>query len=137
MSDVNEAIARRYIEEIWNDGNLATVEELIDDGYYHRSSQIPDFEGPELLAELVSELRGAFPDARFSVEEMIAEGDTVVQRWTFRGTHEGTWLGIEATGVEVEVGGTGTSHFKDGRIIEHLADWDAMGMFQQLGGLDR
>jgi steroid delta-isomerase-like uncharacterized protein len=137
MSDAHKSLARRYLEEIWNDGNMAAVDELIDDEYYHRANQIPDFEGPEALKELVAELAEAFPDGRFSVEETVAEGDTVVQRWTFRGTHEGTWFGVEPTGAEVEVGGTATHHFKGGRIVEHLADWDAMGMLQQLGGFHR
>jgi len=136
MSD-NRAIAQRFVDEVWNEGNFDTVDELVDDDYYHQSSQIPDFDGPERLKELVSELHAAFPDAHFAIEEVVSEGDTVVHRWTFRGTHEGPWFGIQPTGAEVEVRGTATHHFKNGRIVEHLTDWDAMGMLQQLGGLDR
>lgn len=135
MSDRNKAAARRWTEEIWNHGDFSSAKEFVADDVRFQSNQIPPFDGLETLQETVSGLRAGFPDGRFTVDEMIAEGDAVVHRWTFRGTHGGEWLGIPATGKQVEVTGTATSHLEDGKIVDHVADWDALRMMQQLGAV--
>jgi steroid delta-isomerase-like uncharacterized protein len=136
VSEHNRKIARRAIDEIWNSGDFSSVDELIGDSYHHRSNQIPPLDGVEALKDLVAGIREGFPDGRFTVDEEVADGNTVVHRWTFRGTHLGVWAGISGTGKKVEVTGTGTNHFEGGKIVEHLADWDAMGMMQQVGAIE-
>lgn len=136
MSEQNKAIVRRIVEEIWNGGDMSSAGELIGPGYRQHSSQLPPFEGVEALAELVSAFRTGFPDARFSIDQEVAEGDAVVHQWTLRGTQLGEWNGIPATGRAIEVRGTAISRLQDGKVVEHTADWDAMGMMQQLGVIE-
>ena len=77
----------------------------------------------------------AFPDLRFDVEELIAEGDTVVSRWTLSGTHRGTFSGIPPTGRAVRVAGMSLDHLADGVIVSGFDAWDALGLRQQLGAV--
>jgi steroid delta-isomerase-like uncharacterized protein len=136
MSEQNKAIVNRFVSEIWNAGDLSSAAELIADDYRHHSSQLAPIVGRDGLAAMVADLRSGFPDARFTVEKELAEGDMVAHRWIFQGTHSADWNGIPATGRKVEVHGTAISHLKDGKIVEHTADWDAMGMMQQLGVIE-
>jgi steroid delta-isomerase-like uncharacterized protein len=136
MSEHNRTIARRYVDEIWNSGDLSSAGELISDDYYHHSNQIDPLQGAEALSEMVAGLREGFPDAHFTVDEEVVDGDTIVHRWTFRGTHEGPWIGMEPTGKKVEVTGSGWNHFRDGKIVRHHADWDALGMMKQVGVIE-
>ncbi len=133
MFDHNKSVARRCIDEFWNRGDFTAAKELVTDDIQFRSSQIPPFRGVKQLEETVAGIRAAFPDGRFTIDETVAEGDTVVQRWTFRGTHRGEFFGAPGTGKQVAVTGTDTSHFTNGKIAEHMTDWDALLMLQQIG----
>jgi predicted ester cyclase len=77
----------------------------------------------------------AFPDYHYTIEELIAEGDKIVARWTFSGTQKGEYMGIAAIGKHAS--GTGTSTFRifGGKIVEELVDYDALGIWQQLGAV--
>ncbi len=137
MSDTNKATMTRWTEEVWNAGNLATLRQIAAEDCSFRTNQIEPAKGIDGIAEVVKGLRAGFPDGKFTVEETLADGNSVAQRWTFRGTQKGEWMGQPATGKGVSVTGTGISHFKDGKIVEHLTDWDALGMMQQLGVVDK
>jgi predicted ester cyclase len=77
--------------------------------------------------------RGAFPDARVTVEDQIAEGDKVVDRWTATGTPTGDLMGVPPTGRRIEVSGITISRFAGGKIVEDWYQGDDLGMMQQLG----
>ena len=133
MSDANKAITKRWVDEIWNGNDLSSAHEYVSETVFLQSNHIPPARGLKQLEETVLGLRSGFPDGRYTVHETVAEGDTVVQRWTFRGTHLGESFGIPATGKKVEITGTATTHLKNGKIVDHLADWDALALMQQLG----
>jgi steroid delta-isomerase-like uncharacterized protein len=135
MSEQNKAVARRW-NQMWNDGDVSSVHEFIGDDITFRVNQIPPASGIGELTDVVRALREGFPDGAFTVDEMIGEGDTVMARWTFRGTQQGEWMGQAPTGKHVEMTGTDTSHLRDGKIVEHITNWDAMGMMQQLGAIE-
>lgn len=135
MSDVNKAIANRWVEEIWNGSDFSSADEFISETISLQSNHVPPVHGLKQLEETVLGLRAGFPDGRYTINETVAEGDTVVHRWTFRGTHLGESFGIAATGKTVEVTGTATTHLKNGKVVEHLADWDALKLMQQLGAV--
>lgn len=137
MADRDRAVVHRWTEEIWNRGDYSSAKELIAHSLHVRSNQSPPFDGVKPLQETVSGLRAGLPDGRFTVDELVAEGDTVGHRCAFRGTHREEWLGIPGTGKPVEITGTATSHFKNGKIVEHPADWEALRMMQQLGVVKR
>lgn len=132
MSERNKAQVRRVIEEIYNRGDLAVVDEVtVDDLVIHASSG--DIRGREGVKQYVAALRAGFPDLHLTIEDQIAEGDMVVTRWTARGTHEGAFQGIAPTGHAVCVAGTDIDRIVDGRTVECWAHVDELGMMQQLG----
>jgi steroid delta-isomerase-like uncharacterized protein len=139
MSEANKALCRRFIEEVWNRRNFAAVDELFASSYTrHTSSADPDFgSGPESVRKLVQHYSDAYPDTRFTIDDLIAEGDKVVMRWTARGTHEGELEGVPPTKRRVTVTGTTTARIANGKIAEEWENWDALGMMQQIGALPR
>lgn len=132
MSERNKAQVRRVIEEIYNRGDLAAVDELASsDLVIHASSQ--DIRGRDGAKQYVAALRAGFPDLHLTVEDQVAEGDMVVTRWTARGTHTGAFQGIPATGKAIRVAGTDIDRIIDGKTVECWAHVDELGLMQQLG----
>jgi steroid delta-isomerase-like uncharacterized protein len=125
----NKALARRYFEELFGLGELALAEELLAPDL--RANGAPS--SPEELRRFVASLREAFPDWSNTIEQQVAEGDTVVTRVTSRGTHRGPWLGIPATGREVSRPGIFIFRVADGKIAEIWDCTDQLGFVRQLG----
>ena len=131
----NKAIVRRAFEEPWK-GNLDVIDELIATQYIGHDPANPEpLRGPAGVKEFISTYRAAFPDARITVEQQLAEGDLVATRWTGRGTHEGELMGITATAKGVTVSGLTISRLEGGKIVEEFQNWDTFGMMQQLGAV--
>ena len=129
----NKAVELRFFEEVVNKGNLAVIDELVVANFVDRCALpgvAPDREG---YKQFFAMARSAFPDFHSTLEDMIAEGDKVVQRFTVRGTHKGEWMGIAPTGKQIEVGGIAIHRLADGKIVEDWASMDMLGMMQQLG----
>jgi steroid delta-isomerase-like uncharacterized protein len=134
MTTKNKAIFRRYFEDVLNTGNLSLVEELIAPNYVsHYPAGYELGGGPEDVKQIVTQVRTAFPDVHFSVDDLVAEGEKVVGRWTFRGTQEGDFMGIPPTGRQVTVMGIAIYRFAAGQITEAWVAWDALGLMRQLG----
>ena len=129
----NKEIARKYPEEVISEGNLNLIDEIIADDYVEHNSAVPEpIHGPDGVKEYVSLLRTAVPDIHCGVEDLIAEGDMVVRRDRATGTHEGGFMGIEATGKAV-VEGIHIHRIEDGQLVESWAQNDMLGLMQQLG----
>ena len=134
MSENNKAIVRRLIEEVWNKGNLSLVDELFTPNYEHHDSSTPDFgRGPESEKKRATLYRTAFPDLQLTIEDIIAEGQTVMARWSCRGTHKGDLSGIAPTGKQVTISGVSVARFTNGKMVEGWVNWDALGLMRQLG----
>jgi steroid delta-isomerase-like uncharacterized protein len=134
-SEQNKKIVRRAFEEPWK-GNLAVVDELVASDYIgHDPADSEPLRGPEGVKEFISTYRAAFPDARITVEQQLAEGDLVATRWSGRGTHEGELMGMEPTGKQVTVSGLTLSRIEGGKIVEEFQNWDTFGMMQQVGAI--
>src|SRR3984893_4664867 len=99
MSEQNKALARRALEEIWNQGKLNVIDELTASNATFHDPNVPDgkFTGPEGLKQFVQIYRGAFPDVRLTINDQIAEGDKGVARRTATGTHKGQLMAIAPT----------------------------------------
>ena len=133
MSESNKAVVRRYVEEILNQGNLALADELFSaDSIWHGPS-FPELRGREARKEHFASWRRAFPDQLLNVDELVAEGDKVVLRWSMTGTHQGEFWGVAPTGKKVSFGGTSTFRIAGGIITEEYIQYDALGFMQQLG----
>lgn len=128
----NKEIVRR-LNGIW-DGDMDVVDELVAEDFVNHNSLDPDAPpGREGFKRNVSTLRSAFPDIEFAVEDVIAEEDKVVFRAVGRGTHDGELLGIPPTGREVTLSGIVIFRIANGQVAERWAQFDSLGMLQQLG----
>jgi len=135
MSEQNKALARRSIEEIWNQGKLAVIDELVaSDATFHDPS-VPGgkFTGPQGMKQFVQIYLGAFPDVRLTINDQIAEGEEVVTRWTATGTHSGELMGIAPTNKRATVTGVDIDRYQGGKVVEAWASYDMLGLLQQLG----
>lgn len=133
MSEENKAILRRFIEEVWNKGNLALVDQFLSADYTHHDTATPDLgPGPENEKKRVDLYRTAFPDLQFTIEELLADGDMLTCRWTSVGTHRGPLSGIAPTGKKIKVSGITINRFARGKIAEGWVVWDALGLLQKL-----
>jgi steroid delta-isomerase-like uncharacterized protein len=132
-TEQNKALVRRIIDEL-NTGNLRILDEVsAPHVVYHFPGSLPlDLAGFKGLMDV---FWSAFPDLHTGIEEMIAEGDTVVRRGYFRGTHQGAFQGIPPTGKQVTVALVAIERIVDGKLVEHRAYPDVMGMMQQLGAI--
>ena len=127
----NKARVHRAYEG-FNQRNLAVFNELCaPDLVFHNASTT--IHGLEASMQVLSILLTAFPDARFTVEDLIAEGDKVVARHTLRGRHQGNFMGIPPTGKQITVTGIEIFHFANGKAVEEWVNGDDLGLLQQLG----
>ena len=131
MSEDNKVVVRRLFEDCFNCHNANVYPEFYADVVF-RASLIGELRNHAHLQFLLT-LFSAFPDAHWTLNEQIAEGDKVVSRWTFAGTHIGTFLGIAPTGRYLINTGVSVQRLVDRKIVEEWAEWDTLGMMQQLG----
>ena len=123
--EANKIIVRRLWDEVLNRGDLAVADVIFHEAYAaHERAFVPV-------------VRAAFPDSHHAIEDLIAEGDKVVTRFTWSGTHQGGFEGIPPTGRPIKVQGIWIHRLEHGRIVEGR-DWgqvDWLGLLRQLGAL--
>ncbi len=124
-------LVRTLFEDHINAGRMAGIDRLLT----------PDFAGPngergpaEFIATLGT-LRVAFPDIRFTIQDLFAEGDRVAIRWTWQGTHAGPLRQLAATGRAVHDTGIAIYELRDGRIARAWTETDRLGVLQQIGAV--
>jgi steroid delta-isomerase-like uncharacterized protein len=133
MSQENRAVLDRINEEAFRQGNTGVIDELVSPDFVEHNP-MPGFEGNrEGFKHMVAGLHQAFPDFDTQIQDQIADGDKVVERWTATGTQEGDFMGVPATHRRVDIEGMDISRIEDGKIVEHWTQMDAMAMMQQLG----
>jgi steroid delta-isomerase-like uncharacterized protein len=134
MSEENKAVAQRFNEligEFWRTGDADAFDEVLaPDFVYHQPLTPPDLEG---FKQFLPMFRAAFPDMRYTVEDLIAEDDKVVDRISWQATHQGELMGIPPTGNTVTVTEMHISRIAEGKIVERWGQADMLGMMQQLG----
>jgi steroid delta-isomerase-like uncharacterized protein len=133
-TEENKRTVRRIYDELWNKGKTEVAEEVIAcDSVNYDTGLAPMPFGPEEMNDTVRMVGVAFPDNHHAVEEVIAEGDTVVVRCTLTGTHKGEFLGIPSTGRRIEVTEIHVYRLKGGKVVEHRVGRDDLGAMHQLG----
>jgi steroid delta-isomerase-like uncharacterized protein len=133
-TEENKAIVRR----LWDAYNLhdpAMLDEVCGEGFVTHDPPGGSFNLEETKYAIANVVVNAYPDARWTIEDTIAEGDKVVTHFTFSGTHQGELMGVPPTGNKVSITGTGVFHVVDGKIVELTANLDYLGMFQQIGAI--
>ncbi|MBC8235679.1 ester cyclase [bacterium] len=131
----NKAIALRIVEELWNQHNVDLVDEFFSTdlvGHNPALSGLYPEVGTESMKQAVADHFTALPDFHVTVQDTLAEGDKLIQRWTVTGTHLGEFMGIPPTGAQVTFSGITINRFADGKIVEMWWAYDALGMMQQL-----
>lgn len=132
-SDSNKTLVRRFFAEVWSTGDLTLRDAYLAPDYQGHLSGSAEAISREEWTQWFLGFRSAFPDALFTVEDMIGEGDRVAARLTMRGTHLGALNGIPPTGRSVVVSGMSIERVLNGRIVEGWNENDALGMLSQLG----
>ena len=132
-TEENKALARRIFEEAASQGNYAVIDEAIAPTFVYRASALPDSHGPAGLKEFFTGHRTGSPDIHYTIEEVVAEGEKVVVRWTVTGTQQGDLRGIAPTGKQFKADGITIFRFANEHIVDGRAVWDALAFLQQLG----
>ena len=134
MSELNKQLVRRFFDEVCNASDLAAANAIFAPGHvYHDPSSPGIADGPQGMKDLIGAYQSGFPDAHWTVDDTMTDGDTVITRWTGSGTHRGDLMGIAPTGKHVSITGVWIHRVEDGRIAESWNVWDTLGMLQQLG----
>jgi steroid delta-isomerase-like uncharacterized protein len=128
-------LIRRLFEDVLNGGKLALLDQLIGGAYIEHNPSPNQAAGAAGVRARIAALRAAFPDVRFALEELIAEGPIVAARYRWQGTHKGPFLGIAPTGRRLSVRGMDFYRVEGGRVLEHWDLSDEFGMLTQLGDL--
>ncbi len=123
----NKALVRRWIE-LWDTSDLSEIGNFVTKDYVRHDPNTPEVRGPDAEQRLVAMYRAAFPDLRFTIEHLVAEGDMVLARLTARGTHQGELMGIAPTGKQIEVAAMELYRLTDGKIAEQWVTMDALGL---------
>jgi steroid delta-isomerase-like uncharacterized protein len=130
----NKAIVRRFFEAFTRNDVAAFEEVTSQDVVYHTAP--PGLSaGIQGYRELMAMYHGAFPDLQLTIDDVIAEGDKVVTRFTPSGTHRGELMGVAPTGKHAVIGGISIVRVADGKVVEEWDELDMLGLLQQLGAI--
>ena len=133
----NKALIRRLYEEVYANWDFGVLDELIAGDFVGHGAPPGTPPGPAGVRQFYAWLRAAFPDIRYSVEDLVAEGDKVVVRWRWRGTHQGEYYGIPPSGKPVTATGIAIYRIAGGKCVERWVGFNALGVLQQLGATIR
>lgn len=132
MSEDLKAIGRQLVE-VWNTGNLSNVDEIFANDFVNHDPTRPEVTDIESYKKYIDETRSGMPDFKVVNEDMIAEGDKLVSRYTVSGTFQNDFFGIPATGKKATWTGVNIYHLTSGKIAKVWWHKDSLTMLQQLG----
>jgi predicted ester cyclase len=137
MAAANKELLRRFYQEVYVNWNMAMADEVISPQF--RSHDWPEGgpTGPKAFRDYYSAMRSAVADARYEVDDLIAEGDRVVVRWRLLGTHKGAFRGIAPTGRPITLKGIAIYRVEGGKLMERWVVSDLYGVLEESGALSR
>jgi steroid delta-isomerase-like uncharacterized protein len=135
MAEAEVAVIKRWFEEVWNQGREETIDELLaPDAPVYGVGHGADFvRGPDGFRPAYQQLKGAFPDIHFTIEDAVSERDMVALRWTATATHAGDGLGFAPTQKPVTITGMCFARVQNGKLVEGWNNWDMMGLMHEIG----
>ena len=135
VAEDNKKIVSRFVEEFKNKANHGIVDELLTADFVHhlKDPRLPP--GREAIKLLGQAIVAGFPDVQATVEDLLADGDKVIERTTARATHTGEFNGIPPTGKQVAWTEIHIYHLQDGKITELWSEIDLVGLLVQLGAI--
>ena len=131
----NKAAVQHMAEEAFNKGNLEVLDELVAQDVVDHDPAPGQPPGREGMKQFVTELRTAFPDLQLAIENVVAEGEYVAFNYTINGTHQGEFMGVEATGNQVSVKAMEMVRIAGGQMVDRWGNTDQLGLLDQLGAL--
>ncbi len=131
----NSQIVCRFIEEVLNQGNIEATDQFFWEDMLEQVPLPGQGPGVEGLKDMLRGMRAGFPDMHWTVEEQIAEGDKVLTRFEWTGTHQGEFFQVPATGRPVKVWGMAVDRFEGGKIKDTRIIMDSLGLMMQLGAV--
>jgi steroid delta-isomerase-like uncharacterized protein len=131
-AEENKAVVRRFWDA-FNRHDLDTAEALMAPHFIDHDVSRPEPVDRAARIQQGAAFLAAFPDTQYTIEDLVGEGEKVVMRFTYRGTHQGMLMGIPPTGKHVTFTGIAIDRVEDGVIAEHWLIYDALGLMQQLG----
>ncbi len=131
----NKLFMQQFVDETINKQDLDAIDKLVVKNFVEHVPLPGQGPGREGLRHAIGMLLKAFPDTHWRVDEQIAEGDKVVSRFTWTGTHRGEFLGIAPSGRKIEVWGVVIDVVRDGKFAESRLIMDTLGLMQQLGAI--
>lgn len=130
----NKRIIERYFEEVWNQGRVDVLDELLSDDYQNHSPGLPDPKpGPEGLKPIILMMREGIPDLHYAIEDLVVATDRVAAYVRMTGTHTGSFFGIAPTGKAIDVRQMQIEWIRDGRICQHWRITEDLKLMRQLG----
>jgi steroid delta-isomerase-like uncharacterized protein len=134
VAQAHKDIFRRLYQDVWNDRKFELLEQVIAKSHALGDPTLTGSAvGPEAYRRQAERFLTGFPDLRFTVDDTVSEKDKLVVSWTITGTHKGEFLGVAPTNKKVSFSGITIHEISNGKILESVAIWDALGLFQQLG----
>lgn len=130
----NKVVLTRFVEFL-NTGDPAIADEVVASDFLERDPLPGQQPGREGLKAVILMIRVAFPDLEWLIDEMVAEGETVASRFTWRGTHRGAFLGVPATGKQITVTGMVFDRVVEGQLVESQILMNTLGILMQLGAI--
>jgi steroid delta-isomerase-like uncharacterized protein len=131
---VNKELVETFIQELFTKGDLGAVDRHLAPGFVNHDLPFPGApDGPEGMRQAAFFYRAALPDWHSDVDQMIAEDDLVVERFTASGTHQGELMGVPGTGRAIVLRGINIFRIADGKIVERWGQLDQLGVLHQLG----
>ena len=138
MSKQYELLITRYFEEVWNNGKLDVLDEIIAPDYINHSPGMGNpIPGPEGLKPIVAAIRQAFPDLKYVIENIVIADDQVAVHTTMHGTHKGDFFGLAPTNKVIKVAQMQIERIANNKIVEHWRVTDDLTMLQQLGQIEK
>ena len=133
MSTENKEVVRRIFEDLFNRGDVEKADELVASDLVEHSAHPSGANGPGSITQIVAWCHRTLPDVRFTIEDMVAEGDYVAARVTLRGTHQGEMMGLAPTGKRLSQAQMHLCRIVSGKMVEHWEVTDGLALMQQLG----
>jgi steroid delta-isomerase-like uncharacterized protein len=134
-TEESKALVRREYEQGVNKKDLDVRDGALAGNYLGHFPGLPPIQGLEAFRQFTSGFFTAFPDLQTTIEDLIAEGDKVAVRQTWRGTHTGSFLGIAPTGKQVTFTSTEFYQVAGGKLAEEWVELDMLGLLQQIGAI--
>ena len=135
MSAENKALVQKMVDVIQNQHQLERMADFFEPNFFNHLDHIPDspLNSIEKAQQVFQQMFTALPDLRVTIQRQVAEGDTVMTHKIFQGTHVGSFMGVAPSGQPITFGVIDILRVENGKIVEHWAIQDRLGLMQQLG----